>query len=80
MISDRVYRRGRSYEEAAAELDAFSGRQFDPEVVAAFHRVPRAEWDDIRRRSLEEGDVQAATRRFERAAAGIFVRPGAMVN
>ena len=82
MISDRVYRRGRSYEEAAAELDEWAGRQFDPEVVAAFHRVPRGEWDEIRRRSLEAGDVQAATRRFKRAAEGLFVRPGAsaMVN
>lgn len=52
MISDRVYRAGRSYEEAAAELEAFAGRQFDPIVVAAFHRVPREDWDELRRRSL----------------------------
>jgi response regulator RpfG family c-di-GMP phosphodiesterase len=77
MISDRVYRRGRSYEEAAAELDAFAGRQFDPQVVAAFHRVPRGEWDEIRRRSLEAGDVRAAAHRFERAAEGLFIQSGA---
>lgn len=52
MISDRVYRAGRSYEEAAEELEAFAGRQFDPVVVAAFHRVPREDWDELRRRSL----------------------------
>jgi response regulator RpfG family c-di-GMP phosphodiesterase len=52
MISDRVYRAGRSYEEAAEELERFSGRQFDPNVVAAFHRVPREDWDELRRRSL----------------------------
>jgi response regulator RpfG family c-di-GMP phosphodiesterase len=82
MISDRVYRRGRSYEEAAAELDEWAGRQFDPEVVAAFHRVPRGEWDEIRRRSLEAGDVQDAARRFERAAEELFIRPGesALIN
>jgi putative nucleotidyltransferase with HDIG domain len=83
MISDRVYRRGRSYEEAAAELDAFAGRQFDSQVVAAFHRVPRAEWDEIRRRSLEAGDdVQAAARRFKRAAEGLIIQPraGALIN
>ncbi|MDQ3803441.1 MAG: response regulator [Acidobacteriota bacterium] len=82
MISDRVYRRGRSYEEAAAELDAFSGRQFDPQVVAAFHRVPRGEWDEIRRRSLEVGDVQAATQRFKRATGEVFIQSGAsaMIN
>jgi response regulator RpfG family c-di-GMP phosphodiesterase len=52
MISDRVYRAGRSYEEAAEELERFAGRQFDPNVVAAFHRVPREDWDELRRRSL----------------------------
>ena len=48
MTSDRVYRRGRGYEEALAELEAHSGRQFDPEVVAAFRRVPRQEWERLR--------------------------------
>ncbi len=52
MISDRVYRAGRPYEEAAEELEKFAGRQFDPTVVAAFHRVPREDWDELRRRSL----------------------------
>ena len=52
MISDRVYRAGRPYEEAAEELERFAGRQFDPTVVAAFHRVPREDWDELRRRSL----------------------------
>src|ERR671926_224389 len=33
MTSDRVYRVGKSYEAAAAELDLWSGRQFDPQVV-----------------------------------------------
>jgi putative nucleotidyltransferase with HDIG domain len=80
MISDRVYRRGRSYEEAAAELDAYAGRQFDPAVVAAFRRVPRGEWDEIRRRSLESGDVQSVTRRINRAAADVLIHSGAMVN
>jgi response regulator RpfG family c-di-GMP phosphodiesterase len=52
MISDRVYRRGRSYEAAAEELDAWSGRQFDPQVVEAFHRVPREDWEELRRLSV----------------------------
>jgi putative nucleotidyltransferase with HDIG domain len=52
MISDRVYRAGRSYDEAAAELEKCSSQQFDPNVVAAFHRVPTEDWDDLRRRSL----------------------------
>jgi putative nucleotidyltransferase with HDIG domain len=52
MISDRVYRRGRSYETAAEELDAWAGRQFDPQVVEAFHRVPREDWEELRRLSV----------------------------
>jgi cyclic di-GMP phosphodiesterase len=52
MISDRVYRRGRPYEAAAVELDRCSAQQFDPRVVAAFHRVPQEDWEVLRRRSL----------------------------
>lgn len=53
MTSDRVYRRGRSYELAAEELENFAGRQFDPKVVAAFRRVAPEDWEEMRRRSLE---------------------------
>jgi putative nucleotidyltransferase with HDIG domain len=52
ITSDRVYRQGRSYDAAAAELEEWSGRQFDPKVVEAFHRVPQEDWDDLRRQSL----------------------------
>jgi putative nucleotidyltransferase with HDIG domain len=52
MTSDRVYRAGRPYEAAAAELDRCSNQQFDPQVVDAFHRVPKEDWDDLRRRSI----------------------------
>ena len=52
ITSDRVYRKGRSYEAAAAELNEWTGRQFDPRVVEAFHRVPQEDWDELRRRSL----------------------------
>jgi putative nucleotidyltransferase with HDIG domain len=52
ITSNRVYREGRSYEAAAKELDEWAGRQFDPQVVEAFHRVPREDWEELRRRSL----------------------------
>jgi putative nucleotidyltransferase with HDIG domain len=52
ITSDRVYRQGRPYEAAAGELNEWSGRQFDPIVVEAFHRVPKEDWDELRRRSL----------------------------
>ena len=52
ITSDRVYRQGRSYEVAAQELEDWAGRQFDPKVVEAFHRVPQEDWAELRRRSL----------------------------
>jgi putative nucleotidyltransferase with HDIG domain len=52
ITSDRVYRRGKSYEAAAEELDEWAGKQFDVKVVAAFHRVPKGDWEELHRRSL----------------------------
>jgi putative nucleotidyltransferase with HDIG domain len=52
ITSDRVYRQGRPYEAASQELDEWANRQFDPKVVEAFHRVPKEDWDELRRRSL----------------------------
>jgi len=51
ITSDRVYRQGKSYEAAVAELDEWAGRQFDPQVVKAFHRVPREDWAELREES-----------------------------
>jgi putative nucleotidyltransferase with HDIG domain len=77
ITSDRVYRKGRGYDEALAELEAYLGRQFDPAVVAAFRRVPRGEWDEIRRRSLEARERMANARRVEKVAEHIYARAGA---
>jgi len=52
ITSDRVYRKGRPYQAAAEELNEWIGRQFDPKVVEAFHRVPQEDWDELRRQSL----------------------------
>ena len=66
ITSDRVYRRGKSYQEAAKELDDWAGRQFDPKVVEAFHRVPQEDWDELHRQSLlpkqDEYEVSRLTR------------------
>src|SRR5215813_12885399 len=59
ITSDRVYRQGKSYAAAAQELDEWAGRQFDPQVVDAFHRVPQEDWDELRRRSLERRPAKA---------------------
>jgi putative nucleotidyltransferase with HDIG domain len=52
ITSDRVYRRGKPYEAASQELDDWAGRQFDPKVVEAFHRVPKEDWEVLHRQSL----------------------------
>jgi HD-GYP domain-containing protein (c-di-GMP phosphodiesterase class II) len=59
ITSDRVYRQGRPYAAAAQELDEWAGRQFDPQVVEAFHRVPQEDWDELRHRSLQRQPAEA---------------------
>jgi cyclic di-GMP phosphodiesterase len=48
ITSDRPYRRARSWEAAADEIERFSGEQFDPDVVEAFREV-ESELQEIRR-------------------------------
>src|SRR5437016_3067832 len=64
---DRVYREARSYEAAARELDEWVNRQFDPKVVEAFHRVPKEDWDELRRRSVMREPNEAAWQPLARA-------------
>jgi HD-GYP domain-containing protein (c-di-GMP phosphodiesterase class II) len=47
IISDRVYRMGKSFEAAADELDRGAGKQFDPAVVHAFNRIGVAKWSSV---------------------------------
>ena len=54
MISDRVYRKGRPYEEALKELEKHAGTQFDPMIVEAFKAIPKEDWEILRQRSLME--------------------------
>lgn len=54
ITSDRVYRAGRSYEEAVQELERCAGSQFDPSIVDAFKTVPREDWEYLRERSVRE--------------------------
>jgi HD-GYP domain-containing protein (c-di-GMP phosphodiesterase class II) len=44
IISNRVYRAGKTFEAASSELRKSAGRQFDPEVVQAFSRIQQQEW------------------------------------
>jgi response regulator RpfG family c-di-GMP phosphodiesterase len=77
MISDRVYRAGRPYEAALAELEACAGAQFDPRVVAAFRRVPRQEWERLRRGRPAAPSSSTATPNVRRRVAGAFRQQGA---
>lgn len=52
MVSDRVYRKGCSYEAALEELERCAGTQFDPMIVEAFKQVPKEDWELLRARSL----------------------------
>lgn len=67
IISDRPYRKGRSIQVALAEIQAYSGTQFDPEIVAAFLRA----WSNgsIDMELLEEPAEVRARLRSDRARA-----------
>jgi putative nucleotidyltransferase with HDIG domain len=54
MTSDRPYRKALSLETVASELDKFSGQQFDPVVVKAFHQVSLDEWSQLRNKLDEQ--------------------------
>lgn len=64
MTSNRVYRKGKPYQAAAQELDDWAGKQFDPEVVTAFHRVPQSDWDELHAQSLIKKDDHLEVRRM----------------
>ncbi len=52
IISNRVYSRGRSFEDAVIEITKCSGGHFDPQVVEAFLKVPREDWELLNESSL----------------------------
>jgi response regulator RpfG family c-di-GMP phosphodiesterase len=54
MVSDRVYRRGTTYELALAELERCAGTQFDPHIIEIFKQIPAEDWAELRRHSVTE--------------------------
>jgi putative nucleotidyltransferase with HDIG domain len=49
MTSDRPYRAAQTLTAARKEIELFSGRQFDPEVVKMFLSMPENIWPDLRK-------------------------------
>jgi cyclic di-GMP phosphodiesterase len=49
ITSDRVYRPAQSVSAARKEIEVWSGRQFDPEVVQQFLSMPDDIWEDLRK-------------------------------
>jgi HD-GYP domain-containing protein (c-di-GMP phosphodiesterase class II) len=49
IISDRPYRPARTLAAARKEIQAWAGRQFDPEVVEVFLKMPDDIFEDLRR-------------------------------
>src|SRR5438093_2326804 len=49
MTSDRAYRARLPLSAAREEIEKFSGRQFDPQVVKTFLDMPQNIWDDLRK-------------------------------
>jgi len=48
ITSDRVYRPKQTIAAARKEIESWSGRQFDPNVVKAFLAMPEQIWNDLR--------------------------------
>lgn len=64
MTSDRPYRRAQSWAAAREEIDRFTGKQFDPEVVAVFREMPDNIWEDLRK------EIDSQIYRFAYSTAG----------
>jgi len=48
MTTDRPYRPKQTFEAAREEIERWSGRQFDPQIVKVFLEMPDNIWEDLR--------------------------------
>ena len=49
ITSDRPYRPAQSLKAARAEIEKWSGKQFDPDIVKVFLEMPDKIWEDLRK-------------------------------
>jgi|SRR5208282_2241369 len=61
MTMDRPYRPAQTFEAARKEIELWSGRQFDPEIVKIFLEMPNHIWEGLR------DDINAANTAFPKA-------------
>jgi len=80
ITSDRVYRAGRPFAAALDELVEYSGKQFDAQVVAAFQRVPQAEWERLSQQTSLTWQQASSLRSFDDAASITMRRQPMPVN
>jgi len=59
ITSDRPYRAARPLKAAREEIQAWSGRQFDPDVVTVFQTMPDEIFEELRRAISEQADPLA---------------------
>jgi putative nucleotidyltransferase with HDIG domain len=63
ITSNRPYRPAQTLQAAREEIERWSGRQFDPEVVKVFLSMPENIWDDLRKQ------IDAQNNRFNYSSA-----------
>ncbi len=63
ITSNRPYRPAQTLDAAIEEIQKWSGRQFDPEVVKVFVSMPQNIWDDLRK------EIDAQIYRFAYSAS-----------
>jgi HD-GYP domain-containing protein (c-di-GMP phosphodiesterase class II) len=64
MTSDRPYRKAQPLAAAREEIERWSGRQFDPQVVQIFLSIPEHMWEMLRK------DIETQVRRASYTVAG----------
>jgi HD-GYP domain-containing protein (c-di-GMP phosphodiesterase class II) len=53
MTSDRPYRSAQTFEAARQEIEEWSGRRFDPQIVRVFLELPANAWEDFRKQVVK---------------------------
>lgn len=62
LTSPRPYRQPGTFEEARTQIEKGSGSEFDPDIIAAFLRVPLDHWQSIAETTASPEDMRATTR------------------